>query len=148
MSGESLTEVRLLNGKVRKWTLPVFQGPPQPGVSGIKRLFLQQGELAQFYDADEGMRYMAFVELLFNQLRGNHFHQRKQEWIYLISGESALLLADTGSQERASVELKAGDLAFIPPGVAHALRTVHPGHAVEFSPIRFDPKDVHPYRLD
>jgi len=46
---------------------------------------------------------------------------------------------NSGFQARASVALRAGDLAVIRTGIAHALRTVEPGQAIEFSIARFDP---------
>lgn len=147
MSFEGLTETSLLGRSVRKWSLPLFNGAPGPGVSGLKRLLLSQGELAQFYDGEEGMRYLAFVELVPKGVRGNHFHHHKEEWIYVISGSLSLVLEHVKSKERGSLELRAGDLVFIPTGIAHALRTIQPGQAIEFSPSRFDPGDIHAYPL-
>jgi mannose-6-phosphate isomerase-like protein (cupin superfamily) len=142
-----MPETRLLNGKVLKQALPLFQLPLGPAAPTLKRLLLPQGELAQFYDADEGMRYLAFIELLAGQVRGNHYHKVKEELVYIIRGEVWLSVADVNSQERASVVLQAGDLVVIRTGIAHAIRTVESGQAVEFSIARFDPADIHRYPL-
>jgi len=147
MPRENLDEASLLGDKVRKWSLPVFHGPPRPGSAGVKRLFLKQGELAQFYDGEEGMHYMAFVALRPQSLRGNHYHKCKREWLYLIDGELSLLLENIGSRERIVLELHAGDLTLIEPRIAHTLLPKQPGQAIEFSPIRFDPADIYPYTL-
>lgn len=147
MTPENPDAASLLGDRVRKWSLPVFQGPPGPGIAGVKRLFLKQGELAQFYDGEEGIRYLAFVALKPQSLRGNHYHERKREWLYLISGELSLLLEDIGSRERTTLELQAGDLALVEPRIAHTLVPKLPGQAIEFSPIRFDPADIYPYSL-
>ena len=65
-----MPETTLLAGKVLKRSLPTLQLPLGLDAPTLKRLLLPQGELAQFYDAEEGMRYMAFIELLSGQVRG------------------------------------------------------------------------------
>ena len=136
-----------LNGKVRKQTLSAFELPLPAGAPTMKRLLLAQGELAQFYDADEGVRYLAFIELLPGTVRGNHFHKVKVEWIYVITGEVLLIAEDIERKRREAVPLRTGDLATIQTGIAHALQVVQPGQAVEFSPARFDPLDIHKFPL-
>jgi mannose-6-phosphate isomerase-like protein (cupin superfamily) len=140
-------ETTFLNGKVLKRSLPVLQLPLGPDAPALRRLLLPQGELAQFHNAEEGIRYMAFIELLPGQVRGNHYHKIKEELVYVIRGEVSLSVADIDSQARASVPLRAGDLALIRTGIAHALRTVEPGQAIEFSVARFDPADIHRFPL-
>lgn len=134
-----MTESTFLSGKVRKLSLPVVEGATGP--FGCKRLLLPQGELARLYDGDPGMRYISYIELRAGGLRGNHVHKHKQEWVYVLQGAVELLLLDPETNARESVTLVTGDLAFISPGVAHAMRTLEPGHAIEFSPERFDPQD-------
>ena len=142
-----MAESTFLSGKVLKRSLPVLQLPLGPDAPALKRLLLPQGELAQFYDADEGIRYLAFLELLPGQVRGNHYHKVKEELVYVIRGEVLLSVADVDSKAHASVALQAGDLAVIQTGIAHALRTVEPGQAIEFSSSRFDPADIHQFAL-
>ncbi|MCX6922950.1 MAG: cupin domain-containing protein, partial [Verrucomicrobia bacterium] len=129
-----MAESEYLAGKVLKWTLPVISGRPGPDAPLLKRLFLPQGELAQVYDADEGIRYLAVVETLAGGARGNHYHKVKEEWIYLLHGEVQVLVEDVQTKARASVSLRTGDLVLIPTGIAHLMRTVEPGQAIEFSP--------------
>jgi quercetin dioxygenase-like cupin family protein len=134
-----MNETTFLAGKVRKFSLPVVEGAMGP--FGCKRLLLPQGELARIYDDEEGMRFIAYLELRAGAVRGNHYHHRKAEWVYIVQGEIELLLLDPQTNARDTAPLRTGDLAFIPTGVAHAMRTVQPGHALEFSPSRFDPED-------
>jgi len=140
-------ESTVLDGRVAKWSLPALELPLGPDAPALKRLRLPQGELAQFYDADEGIRYLAFIELLPGQVRGNHYHRVKEELLYVIRGEVVLCVADIESKARADVTLRAGDLAVIRTRIAHALRTVEAGQAIEFSPARFDAADIHPFLL-
>jgi quercetin dioxygenase-like cupin family protein len=137
-----MAETTFLAGKVRKQSLPVLTGGSGPDVPLLKRLMLAQGELAQFHDDNEGMRYIALIELLPAQVRGNHYHRQKQERIYVMRGELMLLVEDTATGARCSVPLRAGDLAAIAPGVAHAIQPVTAGLAVEFAPERFDAADT------
>ena len=136
-----------LAGNVVKWPLPVISGRPGPDAPRLKRLLLPQGELAQVHDSDDGIRYMAVIETLLGSVRGNHYHKVKEEWIYVMQGELLLLVEDIQTKERASVPLQTGDLVMIHTGLAHVLRTIKPGQAIEFSPTRFNPADIFPYPL-
>ena len=142
-----MTEAKFLSGRVLKRSLPVVE----PGSGGekpsVKRLLLPQGELAQFYDGEEPIRYLAYIELRPGVTRGNHYHKVKEEWIYVLQGRGVLFLQDIESKEKASVPLTSGDLAFVPPGIAHALQISEPGQAVEFSKVRFDAGDIHRFSL-
>ena len=142
-----MTESTYINGRVIKSTLPVFEGRPPSDAPKIKRLFLAQGELAQVYDGEEGIRYLASVELRAGAVRGNHYHNVKEEVIYVIQGEILLVVEDILSKERASFNLCHGELAVIPVRIAHAFRTITSGQGVEWSATRFAPADICPYPL-
>jgi len=142
-----MTETSFLSGKVIKRTLPVIQGRPGSGAPMLKRLFLAQGELAQVYDGADGIRYLAYVELRSDAIRGNHYHEVKEEVIYVIDGEILLMVEDPVSKERVSFPLVSGELTIIPVGIAHAFRTVAAGHAIEWSRVRFDPADAFSHPL-
>jgi hypothetical protein len=136
-----------LAGKVLKWSLPVFEGAPPAGAPNLKRMLLSQGELAQFYDAEEGIRYIAYAELVVGGVRGNHYHDVKEEFVYLVTGELLLVAQNIESGEHAEAKLQPGDLIFISTRVAHAFKTLKPGVAVEFSKVRFNAADVQRFRL-
>ena len=137
-----------LSGKVSKQTLPYVELPPPLDAPHLKRLALKQGELTQFHDGEEEIRYIAYVELRADGIRGNHYHKIKKEWAYVISGKLILALEDIATHERASFTMEGGDLVFIAPGVAHALRTLEPGGAVEFSQAQFNSADIYPFQLE
>jgi mannose-6-phosphate isomerase-like protein (cupin superfamily) len=136
-----------LHGRVRKRSLPIIQGRPGADAPLLKRLLLDQGELAQFWDGEEPIHYLAFIELRAGAVRGNHYHNRKRELVYVISGEVLLTVQDPQSGARDSVTLRTGDTGMIETGIAHAYRTIEPGQAVEFSSARFDATDVVPCRV-
>jgi hypothetical protein len=141
------TEISLLGGKVKKRTLPIVRPPSAPDSPTLKRLMLPQGELAQFYDSDDPIRYLAYIELRAGTVRGNHFHKVKEEWIYLIEGHVMLTFEDVNTRERDSVSLETGELVLISTRIAHSLRALEPGFAVEFSKSRFDPADIYRFAL-
>jgi oxalate decarboxylase/phosphoglucose isomerase-like protein (cupin superfamily) len=136
-----------LSGRVRKWSLPVVKPGSEADGFLLKRLVLAQGELAQIYDAEEGIRYIACIELTSGSVRGNHFHKLKAEWVYLLSGHADLVVKETDSGEAAVLKLAKGDIAFIATGVAHALRVTGAGEAIEFSPARFNPEDTYKHEV-
>ena len=140
-------ETRLLNDRVLVSRLPVFEAKPVSGAPILKRLLLPQGELAHFWDGEESIHYMAFLELRAGTIRGNHYHRHKRELIYIISGEVRLLVEDIESGTREEITLVDGDLARIDTGVAHVYRITNPGQAIEFSSARFNPSDLFPWAL-
>jgi oxalate decarboxylase/phosphoglucose isomerase-like protein (cupin superfamily) len=101
---------------------------------------LPQGELANFYNADEGVRYLALIEMRPGAVRGIHLHRVKEEYVYIISGE-VLLVAQDETGARVSVPAQAGDLLVIATGIGHVLKPLTTGLAVEFSKAKFDPAD-------
>ena len=142
-----MVEIALLDGKVTKCTLPLVQPSSTPDSRTLKRLMLPQGELAQFYDGDEGIRYIAQIELQAGSVRGNHYHKVKQEWVYMMSGEVTLIVEDVESKVQESTLLTAGDIVFIQTEVIHALQVTKSGQAIEFSTARFDPADIYRHKL-
>jgi uncharacterized RmlC-like cupin family protein len=137
-----MVESSFLGGKVLKRSLPALSAPAGPAAPAMKRLLLPQGELAQICDGAEAFRYMATIELRSGAVRGNHYHRFKEEYMYIISGEVLLVVQDMDNQERIDVPLQLGDLVFIQTRVAHALKVMQPGVAIEFSVARFDPADI------
>jgi quercetin dioxygenase-like cupin family protein len=142
-----MDQTTLLDGKVVRRSLPIVKPPVGAEVPNSKRLMLPQGELAQIYDAEEGIRYMAVIELRQENTRGNHYHKVKVEWVYVTAGEVLLVVEDVETKRRESIPLRVGDLAIIRTGVAHALQVVAPGEAIEFSGARFDAADIYRYQL-
>jgi hypothetical protein len=142
-----MSESKILNGKAFKRSLPVVEPQNAAGSPTLKRLLLPQGELAQFFDGEEPIRYLAYIELRSGNARGNHFHKVKAEWIYLLSGEAMLLLEDIETKQQAKLPLKIGDIAFVQTGIAHAIQVLQSGQAIEFSSARFDAQDIYKYPI-
>src|SRR5271154_6064157 len=142
-----IIESSFLGGKVIKKSLPQIRGPSGADAPLLKRLELPQGELAQFHDSDQAIRYMAMIELIPGKPRGNHYHKVKEELVYIIEGAAELVVQDIDNQAHESTTLEAGDLAVIQTGVAHVLRPIKKLRAIEFSPARFDLADIQRFTL-
>jgi hypothetical protein len=146
-----------LDGRVAVLQVPHYAGPsPATQRPGLKRLSLPQGDLIQFWDSPEGMRYIAAIQILPGKTRGNHFHRAKQETLYILEGKILLAFALPESQEVSEpasalapvqLELGQGALVRIQPGIAHALKGIEPGYAIEASPTMFDPSDATAFPL-
>jgi hypothetical protein len=142
-----MNEMIFFDGKLRKTSLPLFQGPPPADAAGPKRLLLAQGELANFYDDPQGIRYLAALELKLGSVRGNHRHRVKLEYVYVVAGCLTVVATPGNPVEPVSIALREGELVRIEPGIAHAFKTLEPGYAVEFSPALFDASDLERYSL-
>ena len=137
----------LLNGRVRKTSLVTIHGRPPPDAPRLRRLLLDQGELAHFWDGEFPINYMALLELRQGTTRGNHYHKIKREFLYVMSGHLNVLLEDIASRDKAAVDLKTGDLVDIQPAVAHAYIVKIPGQALEFSEAKFNATDTFSFNL-
>jgi len=135
----------LLGGKVEVKTLGSMQ-PADPRPETRARILAPGGELAVLSEGSAPIRYLAYVELRAGTVRGNHFHKDRNERLYLLAGEAELFLQDMETGERGEVKLRPGDLASIPPNVAHAFLPGSNGHAVEFAAEAFEAADV--YRIE
>jgi quercetin dioxygenase-like cupin family protein len=120
--------------------------PPIPEGGG--RIVTSAGELAQIVNGD-AYRYLAFLEFQADPSapRGNHFHAVKTEHLYLVDGLVRATYRDLDTHESAEVELVAGDLVIVHPRCAHAYVALEHSHAVEFSPLAYDPADTIRYVL-
>ena len=120
--------------------------PPIPPGGG--RMISPAGELAQIVNGDP-YRYLAFLEFQPDPdaPRGNHFHAVKTEHLYIVDGLVRATYRDLDTEETTEVELTAGDLVVVQPRCAHAYVALTHSHAVEFSPLSYDPADTIAYAL-
>lgn len=68
------------------------------------------------------VRHVAVITSRAGAVRGNHFHPHDEQWMYCLSGSYAAYSQQAGSPD-APIEfqvISAGQLAFCPPGIAHA----------------------------
>jgi dTDP-4-dehydrorhamnose 3,5-epimerase-like enzyme len=111
------------------------------------RINSPRGELAVLTDGSVPIRHLSYLEMRPGMVRGNHYHKLRKEYCYVISGELTLALADVATGESVSVQIHAGEIAYIQPGIAHAFNPLGQGQAVEYAAQPFDLSDVFPHRL-
>jgi dTDP-4-dehydrorhamnose 3,5-epimerase-like enzyme len=136
----------MMGDKVIIEPLPV--GGPD---AGERRLFSPKGEMAQILNrSHKSFRHLVYWELdspATGQERGHHYHRRKTENYYVISGELDLLLEDLETGVKQVVSLPAGCRLHIKPGVAHAFRSRVYSQVLEYSPEPYDPADTVPHQV-
>jgi len=107
-----------------------------------KRLIQDRGELVLLSDGEE-IRHITFFTL--NQgnghFRGGHYHKKKVEKFYVVSGKAWLFLADIEGRETGKIELEAGQRVTVRPMCAHKFVAVTPIQVIEYYSTTFDPND-------
>jgi len=133
-----------LSGKVIVEELPVGGSDPEE-----RRIISAKGEMAQILNrAGECFRHLVYWDLdsgKSKQLRGNHYHLRKTERYYVISGRLELFLEDVASLQNEKIQLSAGNRITLHPNVAHAFMSLSYAQVLEFSPVSYDPGDTKAY---
>ena len=114
-----------------------------------RRIFSEKGEMAQILNrADEAFKHLVYWELdsgRSGQERGHHYHERKIERFYVLTGELELSLKDIESSAVDKLIVKAGDRLRIHPRVAHVFRSINYSQVLEYSAEPYDPADTCPY---
>lgn len=131
--------------KVTIRRLPIV-APPIPDGGG--RVVSEAGELTQIVNGDQ-FRFLAYIEFKPNAstMRGNHFHAKKVENLYIITGRLHAYYVDLDTGERFETELATGDFVTVQPNCAHAYQALEHAHAVEVNENAYDPADTIPYKI-
>jgi mannose-6-phosphate isomerase-like protein (cupin superfamily) len=133
-------------------TKVVIEDLPMEGDnSSERRTFSGKGEMAQIFNrTNEAFRHLVYWELdsvKSGQERGHHYHERKIEHFYVLTGELELSLKDLEGFDNKRLLVKAGNRLAISPRVAHAFRSLTYSQVLEYSPEPYDPSDTHPYQV-
>ena len=116
-----------------------------------RRILSAKGEMAQILNrAGESFRHLVYWDLdseKSGQTRGNHYHLRKTERYYVISGRLELFLEDAVSLQNEKIQLSTGNCITVHPNVAHAFMSLSYAQVLEFSPGPYDPGDTKAHDL-
>jgi mannose-6-phosphate isomerase-like protein (cupin superfamily) len=116
-----------------------------------RRIFSEKGEMAQIlnrtHEAFKNLVYWELDSARTGQERGHHYHERRTERFYILTGELELSLKDIESLASKRLKVKAGNRVIISPRVAHAFRSLVYSQVLEYSPEPYDPTDTYPYKL-
>jgi len=122
-----------------------FMEPPLPASGG--RIMTPAGELAQVISG-EAMRLITYIEFKPDgKPRGNHFHRKKLEIIYVIKGTLEVTLEDLADHSTETVGLIAGDIIRVQPNCAHVYKTLEYTQALELNEVPYDNADTIPYTV-
>jgi mannose-6-phosphate isomerase-like protein (cupin superfamily) len=116
-----------------------------------RRIFSEKGEMAQILNrTDEVFRQLVYWDLdsaKSGQERGHHYHGRRIERFYVLTGEMEFSLKDLETSTGKKLVVKAGNRLTIRPRVAHAFRSLTYSQVLEYSPDPYDPSDTYPYKV-
>ncbi len=149
MSDPGLDTRGFLGGRVTVRRLPVVDGAPKTPITTGGRIRMPAGEFAQVSNGED-VRFVAYLEFRHEPglSRGNHFHAKKSEALYVVTGRLRARFADPETREQVGLELAAGDLVRVATGIAHGYEALEYTQAIETSGAAFDPADVTPYRFE
>jgi dTDP-4-dehydrorhamnose 3,5-epimerase-like enzyme len=111
-----------------------------------KRLIQERGELVLLSDGEE-IRHITFFTLRPGPgfFRGGHYHRRKSEKFYVVSGHARLQLADVDTGETAEIDLLPGRRVTVCPMCAHRFVAVTETQVIEYYATPFDLSDDIPF---
>ncbi|HEX2965189.1 MAG TPA: cupin domain-containing protein, partial [Syntrophorhabdaceae bacterium] len=115
--------------------------PETKEIDGAKRWIDEKGEFVQVsYREDIG--HLAYFELKKDQFRGKHFHEKKEEVLYIIDGEIRAIFLDLDTSEIEEYILHKGERIHVPTRVAHVFYGLKDAKVVEYSPQYYDKEDA------
>lgn len=90
------------------------------------------------------------------EVRGNHYHNKKEEWDWIISGKALFIMEDKETKERKKVVLDSEERPLrgirISPGTPHIVKNIgdEPVIMIEYSTQAFKPgkDDPYPYKIE
>lgn len=117
--------------------------PQSEEIIGAKRWEEERGEFVQISYQEE-IRHLAIFEIRKEFSRGNHYHEKKEEIFYVVSGKMRALFADMDSLQREEYLLEKGDKIRIKPRCGHIFFGLEDALVVEYSPQIYDSEDRYP----
>jgi mannose-6-phosphate isomerase-like protein (cupin superfamily) len=118
--------------------------------SNERRIFSEKGEMAQILNrTGEAFKNLVYWELdstKTGQERGHHYHEKKTERFYVLTGELELSVKELSSYSSKKLIVRAGNRLTIAPRVAHAFRSLMYAQVLEYSPDLYDPTDTYPFK--
>jgi len=121
--------------------LQIEKVPENRELDGIKRWEEDKGEFAQIAYG-EVIRHLAWFTIRKGFWRGKHYHEKKEEIFYVISGRIRAVFIDMDTREREEHLLEKGDRVRIQTRVWHIFYGLEEASVVEYSPQFYDKEDA------
>jgi L-fuculose-phosphate aldolase len=115
--------------------------PGSKELDGAKRWVDEKGEFAQI-SWREDIRHLAFFELRKGQFRGGHYHERKEEVFYVVSGTIRAVFADLAGGGKETRILEKGMKVRVGTHVDHRFEGIEDSLVIEYSPQYYDRTDA------
>ena len=113
-----------------------------------RRIVEARGELAQI-GGGQAFQYLVYwdIQPVAGAFRGQHYHLKKEESMYILHGSVQALFEDIDTQERKEQTLAEGTRVIILPRLANKFIPREFVQVIEFSPQPFDRTDAYPHPL-
>jgi dTDP-4-dehydrorhamnose 3,5-epimerase-like enzyme len=107
-----------------------------------KRLIDERGDLALLADGEE-IRHITYFSLKPGKMffRGGHYHKRKIEKFYVVSGNANILIQDVETKENDVLDVSVGNRVTIFPMCAHKFYAITPVQIIEYYSTPYDQDD-------
>ena len=107
-----------------------------------KRLIQDRGELALIEDG-KLFQHLGYFSLKEGEgyHRGGHYHRKKVEHFYVVSGRIRVRLVDLDTGERSQAFLEEGQRVTIYPNCAHRFEAEKEAQVIEYYNSIYDPED-------
>lgn len=107
-----------------------------------KRLIQDRGELALIEDG-KPFQHLGYFSLKKGEgyYRGGHYHRKKVEHFYVVSGRIRVRFVDLDLGERSQVFLEEGQRVTIYPNCAHRFEAEKEAQVIEYYNSIYDPED-------
>jgi len=112
-----------------------------------RRIIEPRGELALIEDGLT-FRHLGYFSLRKGEglFRGGHYHLKKQEHFYVVSGKIRVQLFDLETRESSETTVKEGQRVTLFPNCAHRFQAEQDAQVIEYYDAIYDPEDDFPYR--
>ena len=105
-----------------------------------KRWTEERGIFVQISYREE-IRHLALFEIKKGFSRGGHYHAKKEEVFYIVSGKIKARLWDLDTQEKEDCVFEEGNRIRIQPRCGHLFDALKDTVVVEYSPQVYEPED-------
>ncbi len=110
-----------------------------------------RGKLVQIVDGATPFTHLVYLDFTVTDppvYRGGHYHEKKSEVFYVITGRIEVQLVDLDTGWRETLVIIPGDKLTLLPRLAHRFRALEDSQIIEIAPVVYDPADVFPFDFE